>query len=264
MFKSTWTLYSRHHIEIKLNILSNAPFFIAFFASTAVTTLRTNIWDALVCAWHRYAVVIPNKKKRDQLQYQNSREQALYSDATNSFGSSCQIFPSFLWGQENIGLAADALVSWSLWERCLAAVATFRPRVSWSLGESWQSQSEFHQARSRHRPTTFKQPLVSIWHPRNSSRSSSGPDFSIGDRFIDICFSRRWRREAPRTNSTWPQFFDHDLFEHKNKMPAVPQLKLNVIVSWPVREGLSKPYIEVLIRVCECRWSGPISDPGPS
>ena len=136
MFKNTWTLYSRHHIEIKLNILSNAPFFIAFFASTAVTTLRTNIWDALVCAWHRYAVVIPNKKKRDQLQYQNSREQALYSDATNSFGSSCQIFPSFLWGQENIGLAADALVSWSLWERCLAAVATFRPRVSWSLGES--------------------------------------------------------------------------------------------------------------------------------
>lgn len=33
-------------------------------------------------------------------------------------------------------MAADALVSWSLWERCLAAVATFRPRVSWSLGES--------------------------------------------------------------------------------------------------------------------------------
>ena len=202
-------------------------------------------------------------KKRDQLQYQNSREQALYSDATNSFESSCQIFLSFLWGQENIGLAADALVSWSLWERCLAAVATFRPRVSWSLGESWQSQSEFHQARSRHRPTTFKQPLVSIWHPSNSSRSSSGPDFSIGDRFIDICFSRRWRREAPRTNSTWPQFFDHDLFEH-NQNACCSTLKLNIIVSWPVREGLSKPYIEVLIRVCECRWSGPISDPGPS
>ena len=120
-----------------------------------------------------------------------ARASTIPREATNSFESSCQIFLSFLRGQENIGLAADALVSWSLWERCLAAVATFRPRVSGSLGESWQSQSEFHQARSRHRPTTFKQPLVSIWHPSNSSRSSSGPDFSIGDRFIDICFSRQ-------------------------------------------------------------------------
>ena len=65
-----------------------------------------------------------------------ARASTIPREATNSFESSCQIFLSFLWGQENIGLAADALVSWSLWERCLAAVATFRPRVSWSLGES--------------------------------------------------------------------------------------------------------------------------------
>ena len=128
-FKSTWTLYGRHHMEGKLNILSNALFFI-------------QQW--LLCR-PIYCLSVPGRdmqwlyqigKKKEKLQYHNSREQALYSDATNSFESSCQIFLSFLWGQENIGLAADALLSWSLWERCLAAVATFRPRVSWSLGES--------------------------------------------------------------------------------------------------------------------------------
>ena len=126
-------------MEGKLNIFYQMRcFFTSFLASTAVTTLRTNIRDALVYAWHWYAVVIPNRKK-SETNFNTilaARASTILREATNSFESSCQIFLSFLWGQENIGLAADALVSWSLWERCLAAVATFRPRVSWSLGES--------------------------------------------------------------------------------------------------------------------------------